>query len=704
MNENDFIANQFWNNFRGKEHLKFVLYGLGQNTRTILENFSSFSFLGLMDGFHEDGQCFGYPILSEAKVAELKPDIIVIVARKNSTRIIAKRIEEFCRKMGIALCDLDGKDLLQAENSVKKEHPYFEKYKEHLWNEIEAHDVVSFDIFDTLLMRKVLYSEDVFALVEKKIGVKDFSKYRQAAERELYSDGKQPLLKDIYKALQKKLNVDDARLEDLYQCEIETERQVLLPRRDIIELMKRAVEAGKTVWLISDMYYPSEMILSFFTGCGISDVPEIFVSCEYGKGKTQGLYQIIREQMGVDSWLHVGDSIEADAEAASAAGLDVYTVKSAVDMADISFWKYILDSRMNLSERTVFGVMLAHIFNSPFALYSSAGCPVIRTASELGSVIFAPVLMGLFYWIAERCTGKYDVLLWGARDGYMFYRMQRVYQKAFPQRKLPRSVYFYTSRMAAMEGYPTCREDIVYMAGIGFAGTGKELLLKRFSLAEEEILPQMDGEDTESYVLRHEAAILRHAEKARKNFSKYWACLRIAPEQKAAFFDLVSSGSCHMCLEKFLGRKADGFYLTHIIEDYPPKRELCCESYLESEYLMGLKTNISANYEPLETMVMSHEPSLKGYSDEGHAVFADEKRTEADLEYLGKLQAGALRFFEEFCALWGEGTAEISPEFTDKVYTLLRKNNTRILSTHLAECSISDDFTGRDFVMKDMFD
>lgn len=704
LREDSFIVEKFQKSFSGKENLKFVLYGLGQNSRTILEHFSGYSFLGLMDGFREDGECFGFPILSETRAAELHPDAIVIVARKNSTRIIAKRIEGFCRENGIALFDLDGEDLLQSEGEVKKEHPYFQKSREQLREAIEKYDVISFDIFDTLLMRRMLYPDDVFALLEQTSGIENFSKARQEAERRLYREGGQPTLWDIYREVQKALLLDEVKVGELYRQEIETEKKVLIPRKDMVGLMKRAVDEGKTVWLISDMYYQAEQLCDFLSNLGIKGFQDIFVSCEYGKGKTQGLYGLIQKETGINSWLHIGDSPEADEEAALMAGLDVFIVKSALDMTEISTWNHLLRLQLNLAERTVLGGALAEVFNSPFALYQAEGRAEISKGFELGKIIFAPILMGGFFWVMEKCTGENDVILWGARDGYLFYRMHRVYQKYMQQKKLPRPIYFYTSRMAAMAGYPTCREDIIYMAGIGFSGRPEEMLLLRFGLSRDEVLPRKEGETIEEYVLRHEAFILKKARLARDQFKKYWNSLRITEEQRIVFFDLVSSGSCHMCAEKFIERKIDGLYLVHILEDYERKKEIHCEAYMEEDYLMQLKTYVSSNYEPLETIVMSPEPSLEWYSKEGHAVFAGEKRTERDFEYLSKVQSGVLRAFEEFCRLWGEGNAEIRPKFAEAMYELLRKKYTRIKTRHLAEQTVTDDFTKRDFVMKDMFD
>lgn len=50
-----------------------------------------------------------------------------------------------------------------------------------------GYDVVSFDIFDTLLKRNVLHPTDIFSIMEKKVSdtVPNFKRHRIDAERKL---------------------------------------------------------------------------------------------------------------------------------------------------------------------------------------------------------------------------------------------------------------------------------------------------------------------------------------------------------------------------------------------------------------------------------------------------------------------------------------------------------------------------------------
>ena len=704
MLENQLVVNKFTKGFRDKEIKRIVVYGLSKNSELILNSAFDFECLGLMDGFIDSGEFFGYPILSQNQVAILHPDAIVIIARKNSTRIIAKRIEDFCRNEGISLYDMEGNDLLLGPDRLMCNHPYFKKTADNMLAAIDEYDIVSFDIFDTLIMRRTLYPKDVFSLVEMRTSVQDFSKCRENAERKFYQSGKQPKLSDIYRMLQNDMQLSDELCQHLLEDELSVEQEVTVPRKQMVQAFQHALQAGKQVWLISDMYLPSDFIKKLCGSCGIDGYDRLIVSCEYGMGKTQGLFEKLKLEVKDESWLHIGDSKEADHDAALAAGVDVFPIYSALDMACISSWQSIVDLPHSFAERFLLGSLLSHVFNSPFDLAETDGRPVINSAEEFGEIIFGPVLTALFYWIKEKVKDHYDVMLWGARDGYLLDKMHRMYQKQYPNEKLPRAIYYYTSRMAAMAGYPTSREDIKYMAGIGFAGTAQELLIQRFHLSENEILPLVPGELTEDYVLRHEKVILARAKEMCNNALKYWASLEINASERIAFFDLFSSGTCHLCTQKMLGQSIDGFYLIHVKEDYEAKDKLTCCSFIEEDYLSQLSSYISSNYEPIETVAMSFEPSLMMFESEGNTVFGKEKRTSDALCDLQVLHKGVLDYFYKFVGIWGTHPLSLRTEFVDVLYGLIRMQYTNIQSKRLSEQIVRDDFTNRDFVMNDMFD
>ena len=72
--------------------------------------------------------------------------------------------------------------------------------------EIEKHDIISFDIFDTLVMRKVYYNKDVFRLMALQLdpvwGI-DFFSVRTEAEQVL-SRETYPYIEEIYDYISEK--------------------------------------------------------------------------------------------------------------------------------------------------------------------------------------------------------------------------------------------------------------------------------------------------------------------------------------------------------------------------------------------------------------------------------------------------------------------------------------------------------------------
>lgn len=94
-----------------------------------------------------------------------------------------------------------------------------EKYnKEYLLKYIDCHDIITFDIFDTLLMRKTIHNYDVFELVENrakkyKLNLISFAKTRKIAEYNLVKKGEYNF-DDIYNEIVRMtgINVVDKEL------------------------------------------------------------------------------------------------------------------------------------------------------------------------------------------------------------------------------------------------------------------------------------------------------------------------------------------------------------------------------------------------------------------------------------------------------------------------------------------------------------
>ena len=104
------VIRAFEQGFSDKKDQNIILYGVGINTKAVLEGTSGFSFIGLMDASSEGQEKYGLPVYSAKEVTRMhnKP-LIVIIARQSVVNIIYKRIAWLHDEKGIEIYDFEGR-------------------------------------------------------------------------------------------------------------------------------------------------------------------------------------------------------------------------------------------------------------------------------------------------------------------------------------------------------------------------------------------------------------------------------------------------------------------------------------------------------------------------------------------------------------------------------------------------------------------
>ena len=140
-----------------------AVYGLGTETERFLsENKGQYHIVGLLDGYRLEGHMYGCPIISLEDALSQRIEEVIVVARPGSCKVIAKRIADQCKANGVHVIDVRGNDLL-LEKEVRLDFKGVDAYtKDGLKKAIDLAEVVSFDLFDTLVTRKVYEYTDVF--------------------------------------------------------------------------------------------------------------------------------------------------------------------------------------------------------------------------------------------------------------------------------------------------------------------------------------------------------------------------------------------------------------------------------------------------------------------------------------------------------------------------------------------------------------
>ena len=231
------------------------------------------------------------------------------------------------------------------------------------------HDCVSFDLMDTLIMRRVPQTTDVFAMVEQRISPQlqfPFSEYRIRSEKELLSLNIQPTMEEIYRYLAQLANLNETDMQLLMTEELKAEREVLIPRRDMVEILTATHAAGKTATVLADGYWSGLLVRDLLQELEVHVYTMILSSADAGLSRASGLYEHYRALCGADlRFMHIGDNPVKDGELAREYGIDTLLIPRALD-------QYRRDNPgvaipQDLSSRRILGEKIARQYNSPFA-------------------------------------------------------------------------------------------------------------------------------------------------------------------------------------------------------------------------------------------------------------------------------------------------------------------------------------------------
>jgi len=159
---------------------------------------------------------------------------------------------------------------------------------------IDRSQYVSFDIFDTAVIRSVLKPTDVFNLVEQHFKVHgnelhfDYKTVRVEAERrsrEIAWKTKkcsETTLDEIYLCMREDFGIDHRTAENIRQLELDTEMKICFRNTFIHALYTYCLEKNKKVIFTSDMYLPMDTVEWILNNIGYSTFHKIYLSSSLG--------------------------------------------------------------------------------------------------------------------------------------------------------------------------------------------------------------------------------------------------------------------------------------------------------------------------------------------------------------------------------------------------------------------------------------
>ena len=184
---------------------------------------------------------------------------------------------------------------------------------------LEDHDVVSFAIFNTVILPKFDKSDStsLFEIIGNRIGCSDFAQIRLMAEDEVRQNSPYPeiTLEEIYDVIGRKIGIDPQQ-----GCKMEVDAICQFYRANpyMLEIFNMVKASGKSVIFVEDTYLKKEYLQRILSSCGYEGDYQIFSSCDLSARKEDGdMYRLIRNAMGKKlRYIHLGQNAPVDRDEA----------------------------------------------------------------------------------------------------------------------------------------------------------------------------------------------------------------------------------------------------------------------------------------------------------------------------------------------------------------------------------------------------
>lgn len=303
---------------------------------------------------------------------------------------------------------------------------------------LEAYDVISFDVFDTLILRPISSPADLFFVLGDKLNYPDFQRIRQemewrARERK-YKKARhyEVTLNEIYTVLSEETEIEK---NSAMEMEVELEYAFCFANPFMYQVVKELQKRGKRLVVTSDMYLNTKQIKTLLERCGYPEFSAYYVSCDVGKSKSEGnLYDYVKKKEGMrKTFAHVGDNYIADVERAKKHGFTSFHYVN-VNAAGEPYRPY----DMSVITGSVYrGLVNAHIHN---------GLQRYSREYEYGYIYGGLFVAGYCQFIHEYIKkNQVDKILFLARDGDV---LSKAYKILYPECE-EQFEYVYWSRLAA---------------------------------------------------------------------------------------------------------------------------------------------------------------------------------------------------------------------------------------------------------------
>ena len=432
---------------------------------------------------------------------------------------------------------------------------------------IDKNNIISFDIFDTLILRNIFQPTDIFRILAKfakdEFDIDNFFQKRVEGEKKARDKVKnsEADFQEIYDEVEK---LCGCNIEKIKQMELQLEMEFSVINPYMMEIWKYASEQKKTIIFISDMYLSSDFIKKLLKKNGYK-VEHLYVSNEYRKNKgSKELYELVGQELNCKktNWLHIGDNEYSDYKQAKEFGINAYHYKN------VSTY-YEGTKELSISESVLIGIQNNYLYNGIQENYWN----------KFGAKNAFPIYFGFAKWLYD-LTKEEDNLFFLARDGYIIKKIYDMFCKMDENTIFTN--YIYVSRKVLqlpllgtmpeldkvirqltdrteLDGEITLRETL-YKVGIRDMDKAEKYMNAFGFLNLDEIVSPEKLYMAQNLIVKLSGEVRKYFSDKRKLLERYFEQEKVNCWNKLNVMDVGWKGSSQEVIEKILGKDVIGYY------------------------------------------------------------------------------------------------------------------------------------------------
>lgn len=549
---------------------------------------------------------------------------------------------------------------------------------------------ISFDIFDTLIMRYVYRPEDVFLLLNKKFEELyfaniSFDKIRINAERVCRSrfgssnpEYQDVNISEIYECMADYYNIPLNITSAMESEEKKLEIQLSHRRNSAKELFDVALKSGKEIILVSDMYLDRATIESILNKAGYKGYKKLYLSSELRLTKASGdLFKTVIKDLKTDGTniIHIGDTWVNDIIRPKTYGIETMFFPKAIEVFENKI-NGVTTNRCSKIGQAVSGAMCdsskfmdslgyrcmaamaaGFYFDNPYRSFNEETDFNIDPYF-IGYYALGMHLVGLSKWIGDNSL-EYNKIYFMARDGYIPMKAYEIMRSD----KMPQAEYIYTSRKLLLPAMMEKKEDF-YDLPVEFRNHTPSTICSLLEFCSSDIkstkIPfDMDkvfvDEDTYNSFIKYFIENIYDEDKhkeALERCERYYAPLA---KGKNIAFDMGYSGRIQTAVSKACKKGIDVLFVHRDAKhsgDMARKGGYRIKCFYDFyPYMSGLIR---------EHILSDFSNSCIGLDENINPVFDDIDKQYQDKFVVSKMQEGALDFVKDFKSVFNEYADYIS--------------------------------------------